>query len=383
MVDLHPIILTTAITSPSILYLFVRFAHIFADRWRSLRHHVLRGGITSALAVHVIGGIALLGTTPYLAYLCVPPTRSNPDDTWQSDSSSSSSSSSVVQQHRYALFAITIILTIINANVFFLLPHPLLRHKEYKTTQRMMVRSVTLFHACVLQFVAMSLGPIAFLSQNDVFAGITLLVVTILYAITVAISYCEMRHVPWEESPLARVIFATCIAYGTSAKSTLVSNAINDTKMVRSTMMYRILFGIGIYAGIQSAMQCIRFLLLFHLNNNDDDDSNNNNNLQLLLLQPPDPNLEDWFIVLMTYTTVIMSASFFSFSQFDPRTTTDAIYSVDGLFGVLLPVMLNALGPYWMMNNNDVSSGDGGVVDGGEEVPFAWQWTFWTRSIPW
>ena len=87
-------------------------------------------------------------------------------------------------------------------------------------------------------------------------------------------------------------------------------------------------------------------------------------------LRPPDPGLEDFFVAMLTYTAAVMSVSFFSFSQFDPTTTSEREYLGEVLLGIALPTIVTALGPWWM------SAGSTGL-------DFLWQWTFWTGAMPW
>ena len=132
-----------------------------------------------------------------------------------------------------------------------------------------------------------------------------------------------------------------------------VANAINNPDGGHS--LFVVLFSVGSYAMVQSACQCRRFAF----SGSDHD------------ILPPDPRLEDFFAAMMTYATVVMSASFFSFSQFDATSTSETEYLREVLLGIVLPAVVTALGPWWMSTGT------------GMDAPFLWQWTFWTRTVPW
>lgn len=318
-----PYILALAATTtiPSILYLSVRCFSIFGSNIRALFWHVRRGSV--ALAVHVLVGMAVLVAMPFLGWLCVPLQENN---------------QSTVEQHRTILRIITVALLFVNGSVLVLLPNPA-RYKEYKTTQRIFVKSLSFSYASALQFIAMASSTIAFLVDDGISASAASLLSCTSYAASVFICGCEMKNIAWENFNVAKFLFPR-LGKGPKTKSKIISNGVKSPENLQGG------FAPVFFAGVLAMTQP-----LMHLRT------------QLLpkLLPPPETMLKDFFVISVLYQVLVMSAGFFSLVQLDPAKTSETHFKFDVFLGQILPACVVLLGPYWV-----------------KEAGFMWQWLLWT-----
>ena len=186
---------------------------------------------------------------------------------------------------------------------------------------------------------------------HDGFATCALAMVALGYAATSVVCYCKIRNVAWEDSAPGRFLLTRIfVGRGPAVRSTLIANAIKNPI---DGSAFVILFSVCSLAMVQSIWQCRQFAF---------SESEH--------IIPPDQGVEDFFVAMMTYTTAVMSASFFSMAQFNPDTTSKQEYLREVLLGTALPNVIYVLGPWWMRT-------------GSTGMDFLWQWAFWTGAMPW
>ena len=327
---LSSILLVGAYAVFPVLWIFLRFAWIIYTRWRII-YADMKGRF--AMVIHTLLGLIMVGAAPLLAHLCAAsPTDEN-------------ETTIIAGPYRPLLIVFSVFLMSVNLGGFLLLPNPN-RCKNYKVTRRSFVAAIAPTYVSALQFTSMSLMPLAFLLPpvlGPVLPALITAVGAVLYLLSVLICFWELCLVPWEDQALIKFFLAK-LPRGLKRKSHLVSNALNDPDLTRAALPF--VLGLGIPAFFQAAAIFWSFV-------------------RGPATCAPHKGLQDFFVVLALYNTIVMSGGFFLFTQLDPKSESyTRMVVADLVLGQLLPLLAILNGPEWA----------GGVSIG----EFWYQYTLWS-----
>ncbi|CAB9498908.1 expressed unknown protein [Seminavis robusta] len=305
--------LVLALTAPSLLWLFLRFAESLWRQHKALKHHLKNAlfstdsnnktsnSSSKAFAIHVLTGLPLVLTAPYLAYLMVPGVLMD-----NVDNGSAVNGFAV----GFLKFLSTALIVVNSTVVFWIVPHPS-RYQSYGVDQRAFVRGLAIMYVAGLQFTAMPLSCLIFLARNTtnndmVDAAVPLvaaIMTPLLYWWTVLICASELysSQFQWEHQFWARPILTHCMGHGLKQKSKLTAAFINaDTPKKRAAQV--VMFCIFGAVGVLASVQAVGFLT---------------ETVAGVATQRTTIGRaqELYFVVLSLYLTLIMSAGFFTMSQ--------------------------------------------------------------------
>lgn len=326
--------LVALITTPTIAWVFARFTLIARRQQGHIRFQLRRsfneGRVSAsslAFSIHVLLGFGLLCFAPYLAYLSVPPTDHN---------AATSYVPSMIE--RALLIALAVALITVNASVLWLIPHPC-GYKQYGcATQRELVSSLTILTIAAVEFIAMAMAALGLLipALKVFFVGPTVL----MYIWCAMVCICELADVPWEEHwwGLATLQLAR---RGPDRKSKLTQTYINmSDNLTAARSVVRMSFAIPAMLG---AMQnaAIVFNWTFRPSG-------------------VPPGQEVFFILFSLFSTLIMSAGFFTQAQlifeisaaeglgnFNQLILLKIVLGMEVFFTQVLPITLLIIGPNW------------------------------------
>ena len=328
--------LLVGLTVPSLLWLGSRLYSIVRKDFGSIRYHIS----WNAYGVHVVlGGLIPALLAPYL--MCCLDYKCS------------------IQYYNANVLRISAVgLLAVNLSAVRLLPHPD-RYDSFGTNRRIMFQALGYAYSSSLQFAAMALSTLAFLTEVRLLQISIMSTTLAMYLWTCLVAAHELTDRPWHDAWWARHIWSR-LPYGPQAKSKIIQGAV---ELTRDKGSLHALFLAVLLAGVASALFTARIL-------------------QSLLLRgtvgeipPVPPALERFFVVAVQYQTVIMSTAFFtqlqtSFAQKQNRPLKSATYwyrmhLAELTLGQILPIFALALGQPWLGPSASM-------------LDFLWQWATWS-----
>lgn len=321
-------------STPSILWIFVRYALIVKERLGIISFHTKKEGLK--MFIHVLLGILTLSIIPYLALLL---------------QSTYSSFLEKEQIRHLQLKCIGYSIIALHFSNMLLLPHPN-RFTEYKdkkeeeqkevsidrNPQRNFIRTLSFFHTSNLQFMAMALSAIGqLLDDASQMTRLGLLtVIMIIYTFTIMVSMLEIQNVHWEQWNMAQTLFHI-LPHGMHSKSNLC-----DKTRQRSSLFFCATFllviGLGSVAIFQTLFQIIECIASKEM------------------YPSPSKSVTSFFPILFLYVTAVNDAGFFLISQSSSEHTLSWVDWGDLILTQFLPLLMTCAGVKWLREEmNDES----------------------------